>query len=129
MSSLAVSDPAIVAPERGAVVGKAVVRAARALGLTNATLAPVLGVSEATVSRMAAGAYALVPGSKPYELALLVVRLFRSLDALMGGEEPSMRDWMSSFNLALDGVPGEQVRRVTGLVNAVAYVDSARARI
>ncbi len=129
MSGLALSDPARAAPELGAVVSKAVVRAARGLGLANVALAPVLGVSEATVSRMAAGSHTLAPGSKPYELALLVVRLFRSLDALVGGDEASMRDWVASFNHGLGGVPADQVRSVTGLVNAVAYVDSARARI
>ena len=110
-----------------AVVGKAAIRAARFLGLSNVALAGVLGLSEATTSRLAAGAYTLDPGSKPYELALLLVRLFRDLDAVVGGEERVMRAWMHAHNLALAGVPAERIRTVTGLVEAVDYADSARA--
>ena len=116
-------------PSNAAVVSKAVVRAARFLGLNNSALASVIGLSEATISRLASGAYMLDPGSKAYELALLLIRLFRGLDAIVGGEEEPMRGWMRSPNLALGGVPAEQVRTIAGLMNAVAYVDSARARL
>lgn len=119
--------PPAAAP--GPVVSKAVVRAARLLGLNNAALAEVLGLSEPTISRLVAGAYTLDPGAKPYELALLLIRLFRSLDAMLGGEDAAMRAWMGSPNLALAGIPAERVRSVTGLVETVAYVDSARARL
>jgi predicted transcriptional regulator len=115
--------------ERSAVVGKAVSRAADLLGLTNAALARTIGVSEATVSRLRAGAYALDPGSKPYELSLLLVRLFRSLDAVVGGDEVSLRSWMVVTNRALGGVPRDLVQTATGLVAAVDYVDTARARV
>jgi hypothetical protein len=47
----------------------------------------------------------LEPGNKPYELSLLLVRLFRSLDAVVGGDEASLRSWMVAANLALGGVP------------------------
>ncbi len=112
-----------------AAVTKATLRAAQLLGLTHATLAAVIGLSEPTVSRMASGSYTLNVGSKPYELALLLVRLFRNLSVLAGNEEGVMRGWMRSTNSALGGVPAEQIRTVTGLVNAVDYVDGARARI
>ena len=75
--------------ERTAVVGKAVVRAAEALGLTGAELARTLGLSDASVSRLKVGTFALEPSSKAYELALLLIRLFRCLDAMTGGEEES----------------------------------------
>ena len=119
----------ISAPSSAAVVSKAVVRAARSLGLNNAALAGVLGLSEATISRLVSGSYTLDPGSKAYELALLLIRLFRGLDAMVGGEEEPMRGWMRSPNLALGGVPAEQVRTIAGLTDAVAYVDSVRARL
>jgi hypothetical protein len=116
--------------ERSAVVSKAVVRSAEALGLRNAELARVLGVSEPTASRLRAGAYALEPGSKPYELALLLVRLFRGLDAMTGGEAAALRSWMAAANRALGGwAPRDSVQTVTGLVAAVDYVDAARARV
>lgn len=115
--------------ERSAVVSKAVSRAADLLGLTNAGLARTIGVSEATASRLRAGNYSLEPGTKPYELALLLVRLFRSLDAVVGGDEASLRSWMVTRNQALRGVPRDLVQTIAGLVAAVDYVDAARARI
>ena len=115
--------------ERSAVVGKAVSRAANLLGLSNAALARTIGVSEATASRLRAGAYAIEPGTKPYELALLLIRLFRGLDAVVGGDEASLRSWMAAANRALGGVPRDSVQTVTGLVAAVDYVDAARARV
>jgi hypothetical protein len=115
--------------ERSAVVGKAVSRAADLLGLSNAALARTIGVSEATASRLRAGAYAIEPGTKPYELALLLLRLFRGLDAVVGGDEASLRSWMAAANRALGGVPRDSVQTVTGLVAAVDYVDAARARV
>ena len=121
--------PAATSPSNATVVSKAVVRAARSLGLNNAALTGVIGLSEATISRLASGSYTLDPESKSYELALLLIRLFRGLDAMVGGEEGPMRGWMRSPNLALGGVPAEQVRTIAGLTNAVAYVDSARARL
>lgn len=115
--------------KRSAVVSKAVSRAADLLGLTNAILARTIGVSGATASRLRAGHYQLEPGTKPYELALLLVRLFRGLDAAVGGDEASLRSWMVTANRALGGVPRELVQTAPGLVAAVDYVDAARARI
>lgn len=116
-------------PPVAAVVSKAAVRAAAVLGLTNATLARVLGVSGATVSRLQAGSYRLTVDGKPYELALLLIRLFRGLDALLAGEPPAIRSWMRTPNLALGGTPLDRIVSVAGLVEAVDYVDGARARL
>lgn len=116
-------------PSRAAVVSKAVINAARLLGLTNTALAAVLGLSEATISRLASGTYTLDPTHKSYELALLLIRLYRGLNALVGGEDAPVQGWMRSPNLALDGIPAERIRTIVGLTDAVAYVDSARARL
>jgi hypothetical protein len=120
------------APNRAdaaAVVSKACVRAAGILGLNQTTLARVLGLSAPTITRLHAGTYVLTADSKPYELALLLIRLFRGLDALMNGEEASVQSWMWAPNLALGDVPAALITNVAGLVETVAYVDSARARV
>ncbi len=116
-------------PEPALVVSKAVVRAAAITGLNHASLARVLGLSPPTVTRLHAGDYVLSPTGKPYELALLLIRLFRGLDALMNGEELSVQSWMRAPNLALGDVPMTMITTVPGLVETVAYVDSARARV
>jgi hypothetical protein len=112
-----------------AVVTSASLRAAARLGLSNRVLARVLGVSEATVSRMGAGTYLLKSGDKAFELALLFLRLFRSLDALAGGDEEVSRAWLRNDNVALGGVPAAMIESLSGIINVVGYLDARRARV
>src|SRR5712692_1135135 len=111
------------------VATKAVLRAAARLGLSNKVLGKVIGVSEATVSRMGSGAYTLAPGDKAFELALLFVRLFRALDAVVGGDEPVARAWLKNENAALGGTPMGLIQSVSGLVHVVGYLDTRRALV
>jgi transcriptional regulator with XRE-family HTH domain len=112
-----------------AVMSKAVVRAARLLGLSQRELAGIIGVSVATASRLFAGHYLVSPErAKEWELARLFVRLFRSLDALWGHGEAA-RQWLGSHNLALGARPVELIGSVEGLVRAVNYLDNARGRL
>lgn len=114
------SDPAVV-------LAKATHRAAGLLGLNGAALARVLGVSEATVSRIGRGERTLSPTSKEGELALLLVRLYRSLDALVGNDPTRRLAWMRTPNDALRGVPAELILTAQGLVATVDYLDAMRA--
>jgi hypothetical protein len=111
-----------------AVVTKGVLRAAERLALSNRVIAAVLGLSEATMSRMGTGAYQLEPGTKPFELAVLFLRLFRSLDAIVGGDSAVARAWLQNDNTALRAAPVTLIESVAGLVHVVAYLDDRRAR-
>ena len=117
------------AGEAGAVVTKAVLRAAVRLGVSNKTLAAVVGVSEATVSRMGAGAYTLAPGDKPFELAMLFIRLFRALDAIVDGDDAVAQAWLRNENAALGGQPLALIQTIAGLMHAVSYLDTRRALV
>ena len=117
------------APDPAAVLAKATARAAALLGLNGSALAGVIGASEATVSRILRGERTLAPASKSGELAALLVRLFRSLDALVGHDEARRLAWMRSPNEALHGVPAELIRSAQGLVGVVAYLDAMRALV
>jgi hypothetical protein len=112
-----------------AVVTKAAVRAAARLGLSNRSLARVLGVSEATVSRLKRQDVLLERGTKPFELAVLLVRLFRSLDAIAGGDETVARAWMTADNSALGARPVDRIVSISGLVDVLAYLDARRALV
>jgi hypothetical protein len=113
--------------ERAAVVTKGVIRAAERLALSNRVLAGVLGLSEATVSRMGGRAYQLDPAGKPYELAVLFLRLYRSLDTLVDGDVAAARAWLRNDNTALGATPLSQIVTVAGLVNVIGYLDARRA--
>jgi hypothetical protein len=125
-------SPAEPTASPAAVVTRGVVRAAERLDLSNRVLAGVLGLSEATVSRMtkpSAPSYQLDPDSKPYELAVLFLRLYRSLDALVDGDMTSARAWLRNDNTALGRAPLDHIGTVAGLVNVVAYLDSRRGLV
>ncbi len=110
------------------VTARAALSAASRLGLTNRHLATVIGTSEASVSRMQ-HSRGVDPASKEGELALMFVRLFRSLDALVGGNEVQARAWMHAMNDHVGGVPAERIRTVEGLVDVVQYLDAMRGKL
>ena len=121
--------PIAKANAEGAVLTKAAVNAAERLGLTARILSAVIGVSEATVSRLKRQDVLLERGTKPFELAVLLVRLFRSLDAITGGDEAVSRAWMVADNTALRARPIDRITSVTGLVDVLAYLDARRALV
>src|SRR6185503_10015365 len=97
----AASDPADV-------LRKAVLAAAARLGLRQRQVAAVLGASEASVSRMLRGR-GIDPASKEGELALLFLRVYRSLDALVGGDDARAREWLHAANDHLGGTPADRL--------------------
>ena len=129
MSASLKLPPTPTTSDAGRVIGHAALRAADHLGLRSTVLATILGLSEATVSRLKSADYALDPASKPYELAVLFVRLFRGLDAIVGGDMAAARSWLTTENTALRDKPLTLIKTVTGLVETVQYVDARRARL
>jgi uncharacterized protein (DUF2384 family) len=107
------------------ILAKAVVRAGDNLVISNAILAKVLGLSPATITRMRRGEYTL--DGKAFELAALFVRVYRSLDAIVGGDDAVAAKWMQAENVAVNDKPINLIQKVAGLVNVLQYLDSRRA--
>lgn len=116
------------APDPGIVLAKATRSASDRLGLRSRQLARVLGSSEASISRLQ-NQRGLDPASKEGELALLFLRLYRSLDAMVGGDDAKARQWLAAPNEHLGGVPAERITTVEGLVDVVQYLDALRGRL
>lgn len=116
-------------PAEAEVVTKAAVRAADLLGLSNKVLANVLGVSEATVSRMKRDGYVLRQGQKSFELAVLFLRLYRSVDAIVGGDDAIAGSWLRNENTVLGEKPILLMQSIAGLLHVIAYLDARRAVI
>ncbi|QFY59407.1 DUF2384 domain-containing protein [Rhizobium grahamii] len=112
-----------------AVITKAVINAADRLGISSRTLSAVLGISEASISRMKRQDYLLERGSKAFELAILLVRIFRSLDAIVGGDEAVARQWLRNANAAFGAAPVEKIVSIAGLTDVLAYLDARRALV
>ena len=116
-------------PDRSAVLVTALGRIAEFWGLSNARLGAVLGLSAPTVSRLRRGAGTLDPASKAFEAGQLLLRLFRSLDALLGSDDAAARRWLETFNTDLAARPIDAIATMRGLITVSDYVDFHRARV
>ena len=93
------------------------------MGLSQADIGAVVGRDRTSFGR------GLDPDSKSGELALLLIRCYRSLFVLVGGTPGDMRHWMQTENLHTGGVPAEQVKTVQGLTEVLGYLDAIRGKV
>ncbi|MBD3655596.1 MULTISPECIES: MbcA/ParS/Xre antitoxin family protein [Marinobacter] len=106
------------------LLGKALLNAGRAMGLTQAELADVVGRNRTGLVRDGVD-----PASKAGELALLFIRLYRSVYSLTGGDEDAMQHWLDTRNRYFDAIPRELIQTAEGLVRVNHYLDAMRGRI
>lgn len=111
-------------PRAAPVLTQALVRAGKDLGLTQAEVGAIVGRDRTALSRGS-----IEPDSKSGELALLLIRAYRALFVLVGGEPRQMKHWMRTHNLHVGGVPADLVRTVSGLMRVVEYLDAIRGRV
>lgn len=116
-----------VQPDALIVASKALLQVADLLAISAKDIASIVGLSEASLSRLRRGGEATQLSGKAYELALLVIRLYRSLDAIMGGDDEASRRWIRADNLALGGPPLARMKSIEGLTHVLAYLDARRA--
>ncbi|MCV2880555.1 antitoxin Xre/MbcA/ParS toxin-binding domain-containing protein [Actibacterium sp. XHP0104] len=115
------------APDPVAVLTKAVWRASRILRLSQSDLAAVLGVSRSAVSNVATKGALLPRDRNTQELAKTFLRIFRSLDAIVGGDERVAGDWLRNHNTVLGRPPLEAMKTIAGIVHVMDYLDQRRA--
>ena len=115
---------------RKVVLTKALIAMAVALQLSREELSEIIGPSTATLSRIfttKSNAY-INPKSKEGELALLLLRLYRSLDVLFGGNQNQCQLWLRNNNKHLSGIPIDLIKSIEGLVFVIEYLDSMRGK-
>jgi len=109
----------------GLVLCKALFNVREALDLKQAELGDIIGLNRSSVSRL----QSLDPKSKTGELGLLLVRVYRSLFAMVGGDSEAMRHWLRTSNSHLGGEPLQLMASVQGLIHVVEYLDAVRGRV
>lgn len=119
---------ALVRPvvDADAVLAKALLSTREQLGLTQQELADIVGVHRTAINRWADSG--LRPQSKTGELALLLIRAYRALFALFGGNLQDMQHFLRTENRHLAGVPLVLMVQVQGLVRVVEYLDAIRGK-
>jgi len=109
-------------PDATEVLTKAFLRAGSRLGLTREQLGRVVGRNRSSLHR------GIDPASKAGELAAMLIRCYRGLHVLVGGDDEVMRHWMSHENRHTGGIPAQQVQTVPGLARVLDYLDAMRGK-
>lgn len=116
--------------DRKRVLTKAFIRMSERLHFTRQELAAIIGLSEATLSRIfKQSTYSLDPASNDGQLALLLLRLYRSLDTLFGGNASQCELWLRNENTHLTGIPIKIIQSIEGLILTIQYLDAMRGKI
>ncbi len=115
--------------QKEAVLTKATLRSADLLGVKRKDLSEIIGISEATISRMYKGESVVSLGTKEGEAATQFVRIYRSLDSLFGGKPALCSKWLKAANSHLGGVPLDLTKNIQGLVDVARYLDAMRAKV
>lgn len=110
-------------PDKTEVLGRSLLAAAEELGVSKADIGAIIGRNRTTIDRNG-----IDPDSKAGELALMFIRIYRSLFALMGGDRDNMRHFLRTNNLGTHGVPAEQLHNIQGMVTVCTYLDAMRGK-
>jgi len=111
---------------RGQVITKAFIRASAHLNLNAAEVQKLTGMSAASWSRINTGQRLIQADTKEAELVLLFIRIYRSLDALYGGNHQRASEWLHAFNYHLNNTPISLIQTTQGLVRVTQYLDAMR---
>jgi len=107
------------------VLRKALQRAGEELGLSAQESAQAIGKSRTFFEQ--ARAQSRIDRHTQRMIAL-VLRLHRSLSALVGDDTELMRHWINTANRHTGGIPRQQLQDPEQLVELVHYLDAMRGR-
>lgn len=113
-------------PSKEQVLSKALINVANNLALKQKELSEIVGSSKSEISRLYNGSSYIYPNTKEGECALLLIRIYRSLNALLGEDERQCQEWFHSNNAHLGRMPREMSKKIEGLVEIVSYLDAMR---
>ena len=116
-------DGVTIMPTKSCILTKALLNAAKEMGIPTTYLAKIIGRDENSFKHPG-----INPDSKPGELALMLIRCYKSLYALVGGNSEHMQHWMHTKNKGTQGIPVEQILRIDGLVRVTEYLDAMRKK-
>ncbi|WP_454782215.1 MbcA/ParS/Xre antitoxin family protein [Legionella sp. WA2022007384] len=115
-------------PNPATVLATAINQLKHVIKINSQDLAAIIGQHRNTIDRCLKKGE-LDPSSKPGELALLLIRVYRSLYALNGGDKKAMIHWLNTYNHHIQGVPLQEMKTIMGLSRVVNYLDAMRGKV
>lgn len=117
-------------PDRkSAVLTKALLNMAKYYHLKGKDLSDIIGMSESSTTRLHQGTKVIYSDSKEGEIALLLLRLYRSLNTLVGNDNEKARMWLNASNHYFAEKPIDHIKKIQGLIEVVNYLDAMRGKI
>ena len=110
--------------KKSEILAEGYLNAGKSLGFKTRDLGEILGGDRKALSRNK-----LDTQSKSGEIAMMFIRIYRSLFVLMGGNVEQMQVWMHTRNSHTGGVPSDQVRTLVGLVTVMEYLDAMQEKL
>lgn len=122
-------DILITTSEEASVLTQAMLRASTLLGMERTEVAEAIGVSPQTLERYVRKTSALRRGSKQWELATMLVRIYLTGSILVDDNQALLQAWASSYNRAFNSSPREAFRTAQGLSAVYNYLHSERDHV
>lgn len=111
------------------VLTNAISNLAKFYSLTGKDLSKIIGISESSASRLSQGTKLISPQTKEGEMALLLLRVYRSLNAMVGNNHGKAKLWLNSQNKYFRNKPIEEMKTITGLIGVLNYLDAMRGKL
>lgn len=115
-------------PSESQVLAIAVDNLKNILDISNNELSEIIGMHRNTLARSLSNKKIDIK-SKEGQCSLLLIRIYRSLFALNGGNIDAIKHWLRTNNRHIQGVPLEIMKTILGLARVVNYLDAIRGKI
>lgn len=106
------------------VLTKAISNLSKFYSLSGKELSKIIGISEASASRLIHGTKFISPYTKEGEIALLLLRIYKNLNALVGNNHEKAKLWLHSANKYFSNTPIEEIKTIPGLIGVLNYLDT-----
>lgn len=111
------------------VLTKAICNLSKLYSFTGKELSDIIGISESSASRLNQGKKFISPYTKEGEMALLLVRIYRSLNSMVGNNHEKAKAWLNSQNSYFQNKPIEEMKSIPGLISVLNYLDAMRGKL
>jgi len=92
-------------------------------------LARALGLPDSAIPNLRRQSLVFEPATQPFDRAVLLIRIFQSLDLIAGGDNTIARAWIANPNAHLGCRPIDRIASRPGLIEVLAYLDARQARV
>jgi hypothetical protein len=111
------------------VLTKAICNLSKFYSLSGKDLSKIIGISESSASRLSQGIKFISPNTKEGEMALLLLRIYRSLNAMVGNNHEKAKLWLNSQNKHFRNKPIDEMKTIHGLISVLNYLDAMRGKL